>query len=275
MFSLSLSLLLAAAAVRAGQSTVSVTSATAWLNSEDGETPCAVWAKMRSVCDPSSASDVSPLSTLGGLEYPPPTSASTTVDCDCNGDAYDLMAACAYVQDGGYTWPTLSEWQGSCPAYTDSFASSYGYEYDLTAAGEVLSALPIFSSVYRPFTTFVPSDACDNSGHSVDCYQQFLSSGSGSSYGSGSSNGYRAAVVANLATARIVAAIFVMIPMLCSIAALIICCVRNKNRKKFYGPLAAHYANGGLAPWQNGSASSSGQFYEQSAPYNYDQNSKV
>jgi len=119
--------------------------------------------------------------------------------------------------------------------------------------------LPPSVQFYRPNVTWEPKAACRMSFSDWDeCDAKFGTLASSdddsgptarpSRRPSSSSSGYNIYDDFDPKVVWIIAAVCIAIPALTSIIALIVCCVRQKNRKKFYGPLAAYYRSGGAPP---------------------------
>ncbi|KAH7106468.1 hypothetical protein BKA62DRAFT_687236 [Auriculariales sp. MPI-PUGE-AT-0066] len=257
--SVALFLLLSAAGVVGTKSTVTCTRNYSWLNNKEGKDPCATWAEMRSLCDSASTSDITPLSSVYS-SYPYPS--SQTANCDCNEEAYDLMASCVYCQGSAYDgkWASVSNWKTNCPSFESSFIFSSAFDDHPDEGVNISSNLSSSVNYYQPNITWDPKKAC-YTGDDFDACENTVGSYSGDSSSSvkpkatstskhsgGSDYDYYHWSDENLKWAWIGLAIACAIPALMSAIALIVCCVRQKNRKKFYAPLAGYYANGGAPP---------------------------
>lgn len=255
-------LLFAATAVQAGPSTVTCNSNTKWLWNNDGIDPCAIWAQMLSVCD--STATVQPLSQ-SGPPYKYPAASDSTNKCNCNEDAYKLMASCVYCQGSSNSWPTLSQWNANCPEYDNFWFSAPGFDINSSAALDVDQALPPSTKYYFVSGTWDPRQAClASDAVYTTCNAMFptgTSNSNSSSGGSGSGSGYPGpvnggpiddplddGVAAGVTVLVVVLVVCAALPAIGSIIGLIVFCVRQKNRRQFYQPLAQYYRNGGLPP---------------------------
>ncbi|KAH7106466.1 hypothetical protein BKA62DRAFT_687230 [Auriculariales sp. MPI-PUGE-AT-0066] len=215
-----------------------------WMKSNDNEDPCAYWARMRSFCDTSSASDIKPLSFSVVGSYSPPTNQTTS--CDCNLDAYNLMSSCTYCQGAHYDnkWPSVSTWASSCPNTSNGLPRGLNHGNNISEAELGFDVEMAFSvSLYTPSSTWDPKAACRSGGDSHACDS---STSSGHSWSSSWDDD------SLTATYRVYGYIIVGLwgaVALGSLLALIVCCIRQRNRKRFYKPLAAYYLGGGLPPY--------------------------
>ncbi|KZW02783.1 hypothetical protein EXIGLDRAFT_759499 [Exidia glandulosa HHB12029] len=251
-------------------STTAVCTYADWTINSDGESACLVWAQLQSLCKTSGVS-VGRV-TNATAPYPPP-SGSTATDCNCNVVAYNLMAGCvnpvshppapfvpALTDADIYSWDWVPQavWAQGCSSYTpDGLPSSIKSE---------AAALDI-----PQWAFLVPSGSAWSAGNAEDVAE----GGSASATASGSSGPSRATTsasstawtddgdgpyysggddfdegtVKNVGTILgAVLGVLIGLPALGSLIALIVFCNRENNRKKFYGPLAAYYQNGGAPP---------------------------
>ncbi|WVN86049.1 uncharacterized protein L203_101207 [Cryptococcus depauperatus CBS 7841] len=91
------------------------TTTNQWLFNPAGESPCAVWSKIQSLClSSSSYINVPPLHD-SSWSYNFPTSESS--DCLCNVVSYGLMAGCSWCQWEEASLPDEKSWSGGCSNY--------------------------------------------------------------------------------------------------------------------------------------------------------------
>ncbi|WVW80657.1 hypothetical protein I302_102643 [Kwoniella bestiolae CBS 10118] len=88
-----------------------------WMFNNAGESPCAVWSKVQSLCIPqTSYINVPPLLDQS-YSYNLPNGGSS--GCQCNTVSYSLMSACALCQYPSASLPSEQDWSGNCRNYAN------------------------------------------------------------------------------------------------------------------------------------------------------------
>ncbi|KAH7106463.1 hypothetical protein BKA62DRAFT_687223 [Auriculariales sp. MPI-PUGE-AT-0066] len=231
----------------------------AWLNNDVGDDPCSIWADLARVCTPTVTS-INGLSQ--GQHYGSPSGNESTT-CMCNTVAYNLMAGCTYCQSvPGSTWVDKLTWETNCTAYTDLpplTARAIDYPkwalLDVTTTWSAEAAEQIGNGD-EPSSTAAPSSSTSRPVTSARPTSGTSSRHVSSQASGGDYDGWdNVASNVNWGLIGAMIAIFVGLPLIGMIAALVVCCVRQKRRKAWYGPLAAYYAGGGLPPYGVGGGS--------------------